>query len=67
MESKPDAQSVVISMGPGCRMVVVSSIRPFLKSSAVSDLRMEVQVRVVKWSVTTSIFWPSLLMISAWK
>ena len=48
MDEKPAMQSVVISMGPGCRIVVVSSIRPFHRSSAVSDLRMAVLVRVVK-------------------
>ena len=42
MEEKPGEESVVIVIGPGCLMAVVSSIKPFFKSSAVSDARIVV-------------------------
>ena len=62
---KPGAQSVIIVIGPGCRIGVVREIRPDLRSSSFSDGIRAVAIRDVKWSIRIRMFWPALFITSA--
>ena len=53
---KPGAQSVIIVIGPGCRIGVVSDMRPDFKSSSFSDGINVVDIRDVKWSMRIRMF-----------
>ena len=63
-EINPGAQSVTTEMGPGCRIGVVSLIIPDLRSIDFSDLRIVEETMEVKWSISSNMFCPSLLITS---